>query len=254
MAPSDKPNTVRLLTVGGCKLPELPGGDTDRSEDHDWLAAAVREFEEEVNPAKHLGWSAEVAMTEPKLHITVRNLTRAGVRSWKRPCLTFLVARASDALIETMEKAEEVYGWKRLRLPETPYASKLPLAGAVHPRLRWSSRKQKMPFVEHDRCKWTELDLGKGTPSEKCHGYIEYWAKVLQEGSFPRSGPQPVEGLEDLLTKMAPREGWQEHLPTEAPTTQLPEEHLHVDHMGVTWHGDQENGRSQTSSAGSSSL
>lgn len=194
---------VRILTVFQPSRPPkkggvwaLPGGNVDRGKDSTWKEAAWREFDEEVNPNGTELWSAYNASDGRSALISLQNLLPCvgePLQNMSRPCLNFVLARANMAFVEFTRHVEEhPQGGRKLELP-SDYVTQLAHLVKEHPprgdlRRYWTDTS--VPFVEHDRFEWVELDLVSGVPTgispKKLHNYIPMLAKALQSGAPPR--------------------------------------------------------------------
>eukprot|EP00438_Fugacium_kawagutii_P011513 Skav228312 [mRNA] locus=scaffold4453:76913:79264:+ [translate_table: standard] len=195
----------------------VPGGSVDRAKDKDWLHAAMREFEEEVNPSGLDDWSANRAFDPQNYElISLQNLMKSNIQNMSRPCLNFLVARATPTFFTLTQRAPaHPQGAKQLELP-ADFVTELraPFNATDEQKdMRRYWHDKNVTLVEHDRFKWLELDLTRGEPLEsQVHPYVrDHLAKALQENSAPRrSMPsltkllQPEAGVDSMpsLTKV----------------------------------------------------
>lgn len=123
--PHPSPDRVLLLTLfqhdpKNGDAWAVPGGSVDRAKDQDWIQAAMREFEEEVNPSGDAQWSAAAAFEPGNFQlISLQNLLpESDIQNMNRPCLNFVVARAKQAFYQlTQTAAPHPDGGQALKLP-----------------------------------------------------------------------------------------------------------------------------------------
>ena len=140
----------------------IPGGSVDRAVDSNWIAAAMREFREEVNPSGLEAWSDAQAFDQNARGeydfalVSLQNLCHINgreVQNMSRPCLNFVVARATPAFYRrTMAAPPDPRGreGQRIPLPED-FVTELPIAEGQQGDMKRYWQDSTVPCVEHDR-------------------------------------------------------------------------------------------------------
>ena len=131
----------------------IPGGSVDRAVDSSWIAAAKRKFREAVNPSGLESWSDAEAFDANYALISLQNLLpRTEIQNVSRPCLNFVVARATPNVYDlTMQAAPDRRESQQLPLP-ADFVTKLPIATSDQQRdmsRYWQDKA--VALVEHDR-------------------------------------------------------------------------------------------------------
>mmetsp|Transcript_2958 Transcript_2958/g.5116 ORF Transcript_2958/g.5116 Transcript_2958/m.5116 type:complete len:488 (+) Transcript_2958:64-1527(+) len=189
----------------------LPGGSVDRAVDTTWDCAAMREFNEEVNPSGLEAWGAHQAFDKtPWQLLSFQNLLpRTNTQNMSRPSLNFVVARATLEFYHmTLECAKHSAGGRCISLP-TDFVTVLPAPFPATSQQRETHRywtDKRLPFLEHDRFEWQCVNLNTGKPdSSQVHPYVTLVAKALQQDSVPRWDSSTGPGLANILRPAAPQ-------------------------------------------------
>ena len=190
----------------------VPGGSVDRGVDTNWVDAAKREFQEELNPAGLQEWSAANAIDESLVHLlSIQNLLPfSDIQNMSRPSLNFVVARARSGFYAfTSEADAHKDGGRKIKLPPD-FVTALPASfecTAAQRDVRRYWQNKELPFLEHERFEWVPLDLKNGKPEVgDTHSYVDFLAKALQQGSVPRNAASMGPRLNSTLM---PEEGMQ---------------------------------------------
>lgn len=120
------------------------------------------------------------------VNVSVMNyLPRTDKQNMSRPCLNIVVGLVDPRFAELMDGAEEhAEGGAKLLIPSS-------FADRNSPQeVKRQCHTELLPFVEHERADWVDLDLEKGTATHAAgtsiHPYVRYVTKVLRAGSAPR--------------------------------------------------------------------
>ena len=135
----------------------MPGGSVDREVHSNWVDAAKREYEEELNPSGLDEWSVANAIDEAQVQLlSIQNLLPySDIQSMSRPSLNFVVARAKSGFHAFTTTAQTHKDGGKVIKPPQDFVTASPPSFQCTSEQRDKTRYWRhkgLPFLEHERC------------------------------------------------------------------------------------------------------